>query len=152
MDLTIKRVLHWSQIIKRKLLTSLYIAIKNICILTTTYITKCVTTTYSIESVISTYGTECGVPTSYNTEWIPTAYMVNKIDNLKQPRGLTQDSGHGKLVQLVFVSHMQYMTQFYCRISFARQYICHFVNIRFIMDNASLQSYNAILTYLSKLT
>ena len=68
MDLTIKRVLHWSQIIKRKLLTSLYIAIKNICILTTTYITKCVTTTYSIESVISTYGTECGVPTSYNTE------------------------------------------------------------------------------------
>ena len=35
---------------------------------------------------------------------------------------LTQDSGHGKLVQLVFVSHMLYMTKFYCSLSFARQY------------------------------
>ena len=35
---------------------------------------------------------------------------------------LTQDSGHGKLVQLMFVSHMLYMTKFYCSLSFARQY------------------------------
>ena len=29
----------------------------------------------------------------------------------------------GKLVQLGFVIHMQYMTKFYCSISFALQYI-----------------------------
>ena len=46
-----------------------------------------------------------------------------KNNKLKQPRGLTQESGHCKLVQLVFVSHMQYMTQFYYSVSFARQYI-----------------------------
>ena len=53
----------------------------------------------------------------YNT------YLVNRIDKLKQLRGLTLDSGHGKLVQLVFVSHMLYMTNFYCSVSFVRQYI-----------------------------
>ena len=42
---------------------------------------------------------------------------------IKITLGLTHDSGHGKLVQLVFVSHMQYMTKFYCSLSFARQYI-----------------------------
>ena len=31
---------------------------------------------------------------------------------IKKPRSLTQDSDHGKLVQLVFVSHMQYMAKF----------------------------------------
>ena len=51
-----------------------------------------------------------------------STYLVNKINTLKEPRGLTQDSGHGKLVQLVFVSHMQYMIKFYWNISFARPY------------------------------
>ena len=41
---------------------------------------------------------------------------------LKLPNGLTQDSGHGKLVQLAFVGHIQYMTTFYCSVSFAHQY------------------------------
>ena len=36
-------------------------------------------------------------------------YLINKNDKLKQQRDLTQDFGHGKLEQLVFVSHMQYM-------------------------------------------
>ena len=33
------------------------------------------------------------------------------------------DSNHGNLVQLNFVSHMHYLTKFYCSVSFARQYI-----------------------------
>ena len=33
------------------------------------------------------------------------------------------DSNHGNLVQLKFVSHMHYLTKFYCSVSFARHYI-----------------------------
>ena len=35
----------------------------------------------------------------------------------------TQGSGHDKLVQLVLVNPMSYLTRFYCGVSFARQYI-----------------------------
>ena len=42
---------------------------------------------------------------------------------IKVTTRLTHDSVHDKLVQLVFVSHMQYMTKFYCVVSFVRQYI-----------------------------
>ena len=34
-----------------------------------------------------------------------------QMGSIKITTGLTQDSGHSKLVQLVFVSHMQYMTK-----------------------------------------
>ena len=32
-------------------------------------------------------------------------------------------SGHGKLVQLVFVNHMSKLPKFYCSVSFACEYI-----------------------------
>ena len=50
---------------------------------------------------------------------------VVKIEKLKKLRCFTRGSGHGKLVQLVFVNHMSNLTKFYFSVSFARQYIIY---------------------------
>ena len=44
-------------------------------------------------------------------------------DKFKYPRCFIQGSGHGKLVQLVFVNHLSSLTKLYCSVSFALQYI-----------------------------
>ena len=47
----------------------------------------------------------------------------NDVSKALCKRVITQGSGHGKLVQLVFVNrHMSNLTKFYCSVSFVRQY------------------------------
>ena len=49
-----------------------------------------------------------------------------KLINSNNPDAqFPKDSGHGKLVQLVFVNHMSNLKKIYCSVSFARQYILH---------------------------
>ena len=45
-----------------------------------------------------------------------------KSINSNNPDALLKVYGNGKLVQLVFVNHMSNQTNFYCSVSFARQY------------------------------
>ena len=59
-----------------------------------------------------------------------------------------QDSGHGKLVQLVFVIHMQYMTKFYCSVSFACQYIRVLSDIFFYFSEVTLLTSVCLLNLL----
>ena len=62
---------------------------------------------------------------------------------IKVTTRLTHDSVHDKLVQLVFVSHMQYLTTFYCSVSFARQYIWlfkWFISVPYCLNTLCLKS------------
>ena len=49
--------------------------------------------------------------------------MINKKSIYLSDSDSLRCSGHGKLVQLMFLNHMSNLTKFYCSVSFARQYV-----------------------------